>query len=485
MLARRRTLARSWNVDGKIRVRRMSPGRENASGGPSASEERASTRGLVATRLAIVLGYACRLVRTRSAVLLLVLATTLPRLAALLHERGAILASFTDKGDDFARTFLATGTYGFIPGHPSAYTQPLYGWFLIPLYWIFGRHWAVVGLAQICVAVATTLIVWQIGRRWLTPTVGLLAGLAVALHPYLVWHDVHMNREVLDHLLAAAIVYLTLHAAERFGWRRALPLGAVIGVGILGNVRLEALPFLIAAYVLWRAGVSRRTALATAAIFAGAAVLVLPWVVRNKASVGCFAVTTDARALWKANNVNTYTTLQRGGWIDHVPQPKSFPPTPQDVFDHWRSTGVVEPYNECAQMTEFQHKVVSFWIHHPADKARLTALSAKWLWQPSVVETRGRPGAGGWLDTLRTTAEPAYMIPLFVLGAIGLFLVPRFFAALTVLLLGYQTLVAMLFVGETRYRVPWDFLIALLAGTAVVELARRVRTRRSERVVTA
>jgi hypothetical protein len=77
------------------------------------------------------------------------------------------------------------------------------------------------------------------------------------------------------------------------------------------------------------------------------------------------------------------------------------------------------------------------------------------------------------------------MIPLYVLGAIGLFLVPRFFAALTVLLLGYQTLVAMLFVGETRYRVPWDFLIALLAGTAIVELARRVRTRRSERIVTA
>jgi hypothetical protein len=421
-------------------------------------------------------------VRTRSAVLLLVLATALPRLAALLQERGEILASFTDRGDDFARTFLATGTYGFIPGHPSAYTQLLHGWFLIALYWIFGRHWAIVGLAQICVAVATTLIVWQIARRWLSPAVGLLAGLAVALHPYLVWHDMQMNREVLDHLVAAAIVYLTLQAAERFGWRRGLPLGAVIGVGILGNVRLEVLPFLIGTYLLWRTGVSRRTAVA---IFAGAAVLVLPRVVRNKVSVGCFAGATDARSLWKAKNVNTYTTLQHGGWIDHVPQPKSFPPAPQDVFDHWRSTGVFEPCNKCAQMTEFQHKVVSFWIHHPADKARLTALSAKWLWQPSVVETRGRPGAGSWLDTLRTTAEPAYMIPLYLLGTIGLFLVPRFFAALTVLLLGYQTLVAMLFVGETRYRVPWDFLIALLAGAALVELARRVRTRRSERIVTA
>ena len=51
--------------------------------------------------------------------------------------------------------------------------------------------------------------------------------------------------------------------------------------------------------------------------------------------------------------------------------------------------------------------------------------------------------------------------------AIGLFVVPRFFAGLTLLLLGYQTLVAMLFVGETRYRVPWDFLIALSAAAAL------------------
>jgi hypothetical protein len=124
-------------------------------------------------------------------------------------------------------------------------------------------------------------------------------------------------------------------------------------------------------------------------------------------------------------------------------------------------------------MTMFQHKVISFWIHHPGEKARLVPLDAQWLWQPDVVETRGRPGAGGWLDTLRSTAEPAYMIPLYLLAAAGLFLVPRFVAALAVLLLGYQTLVAMLFVGETRYRAPWDFLLALLAGATVAELFRR------------
>ena len=60
---------------------------------------------------------------------MLAVAAGVPRIAALLYEREAILAAYTDKSDDFALTFLDSGTYGFIPGIPSAYTQPLYGFF--------------------------------------------------------------------------------------------------------------------------------------------------------------------------------------------------------------------------------------------------------------------------------------------------------------------------------------------------------------------
>ena len=407
--------------------------------------------------------------RQRSAAILLVLVTALPRFAALAHERGAILVKNVEKGDVFARQFLLDGTYGFIPGHPSAYTQPLYGWFLMPLYWILGRHWEVVGLAQVAVACATTLVVWQIGRRWLSNGAGVLAGLAVALHPYSVWHDVHMNREILDGLLAASIVYLTLWCADRFTTRRALALGAVLGLAILGNVRLEALPVVLLVYLALTTRVRWAPVLA---VCLGAAVLVVPYVVRNRADVGCWAVTTDARSIWKANNLGTYATLKSGQWIDHVPQPKSFPPTPQDVYDHWVKTGVVLPYDECAQMSEFQSKVIHFWLHHPGAKAKLLPLDAQWLWQPSVVGVTDRPGQGTWLDTMRFYAEPAFMIVLYVLAAIGLFVVPRRFAALALVLLLYQTATALLFVGETRYRVPWDFLIALLAGSALLRMPR-------------
>jgi 4-amino-4-deoxy-L-arabinose transferase-like glycosyltransferase len=418
-------------------------------------------------------------VRARTAATILVLAAALPRLAVVIHERGTIVANNVDKGDTFARTFLASGTYGFIPGHPSAYTQPLYGWFLIPLYWIFGRSWEVVGIAQTLVAVATTLIVWQIGRRWIGALAGLVAGLLVALHPYLVWHDVHMNREILDELLAAATVFAILWALEKLSWRRALPVGALLGLGILGNVRLEALPLVVAGYYLWQRGMTGRTVGACLTLIAATLVVLAPWAVRNRVELGCWTVTTDARALWKANNLNTYATLKSGQWIDHVPIPKSFPTNPDAIYVHWLRTGVVKPYSECHQVSFYEHKVFSFWEHHPGAKARLVSIDLKWEWQPSVVNVTDLPGAGTIVGTFRRTAEPIYMIPLYILGVIGLFLVPRYFSGLVVLLLGYQTLAAIVFVGETRYRVPWDFLIALLAGATVAEIVRRVRDHRA------
>jgi 4-amino-4-deoxy-L-arabinose transferase-like glycosyltransferase len=409
--------------------------------------------------------------RTKGTVVyfLLAAAAFVPRLAVLLHERGTITAAYVDKGDVFARTLIAHGTYGFIPGRPSAYTQPLYGWFLVPLYWIFTRSWVVVGLAQIAVAAATALLVYEIGRRWISPLAGLLGALAATLHPYLVWHDVHMNREILDELLAAAIVLLTLLVLDRRSPALALALGAVLGLAILGNVRLVLLPLVVAAFLV----ATRRPAIVLAALLA-CAVVVAPWVVRNRVSVGCATLTTDGRALWKANNPNTLRTLEHGKWIDDVPPIPGTPPTPQDAGAIYAETGRVVPTNECAQMRYYRHRATQWIEHHPGGKAKLAGVAARMLWQPAVTRTEGRRGAGTSLDVGRRVVEPAYMIVLYALGLVGLLYVPRRFAALALALLVYDTLTAMLFAGETRYRVPWDFLIALAAAAAVA----RLRTRR-------
>jgi hypothetical protein len=96
-----------------------------------------------------------------------------------------------------------------------------------------------------------------------------------------------------------------------------------------------------------------------------------------------------------------------------------------------------------------------------------------------VQKTEGRPGKGGFVDRVRTWVQPVYEIPLYLLAVFGLFLVPRRLAVLVVLLLGYQTVVAMGFAGDTRYRVPWDFTLSLAASVAVLHLASRLAARRA------
>ncbi len=409
----------------------------------------------------------------RGAYALVATVAVVPRLAVLLHERGDILASFTEKSDRFAKTFVDSGTFGFIAGEPSAWTQPLYSFFLIPIYWIAGREWWAVGLAQIVVAAATALVVYETGRRFLSPRAGLIAALVTTLNPYLIWHDVHVNREILDELLAALVVYLTLLATERTGRRGlAIPalLGLALGLAILGNSRLVLLPLVVAVFVGWQL---RR--FAPALIVVGVCALsVLPWLVRNQVNVGCFTITTDARALWKANNLSTYDVLDRGGWIDDVPNLAGAPPWPELAADLTQS-GTPTTVDECAQMRLYRRQVVDFWRDHPHEKGRLAVQAARMLWDPRSIRTEGRAEAGGFVDDARTWVQPLYTIPLYVLALLGLCVLPRRIAALFLALLAYNTLAALVFAGATRYRVPWDFLLALAAGAAVVWLLERWR----------
>ncbi len=414
----------------------------------------------------------------------LAILSAVPRLVVLLHVRDTMLASNAEKSDIFAQTFVAHGTYGLIPGEPSAYTQPLYGWFLVPVYWIFGRTWWSVGFAQILLAVVTAVLVYEIGRRLLNPRAGLIGAAIATLNPYLIWHDMHINREIVDQVCAAALVLLTLVVAERPSAKLATLLGAVTGLSILGNTRLVVVPILCAVYLAARLPRARASALMSGLVLVGAGVVVAPWLVRNKLDVGCWAITTDGRAMWKANNPLTYGLLSSGQWIDNIGQHPPRPPepghlTPDEAHGLYVKThGRVKLHpDECLEMTFYENLALTWMRDHPGDKAKLAALSAKLLWQPNVFETSGRPGVATNLDVGRRIVEPVYMWVLYALAAVGLFVAPRPFVAFALLLLAYQTGAALVFVGATRYRVAWDFLLALLAAAALQRLVKRVRTR--------
>jgi 4-amino-4-deoxy-L-arabinose transferase-like glycosyltransferase len=403
-----------------------------------------------------------------------VVVAAVPRLLVLARERETILDEFVDKSDRFATTLVDHGTFGFLAGVPSAYTQPLYGWFLAGIYFPFGRSWLAVGLAQIVVAVLTALVVFAIGTRLRSTGVGLVAAIVATLHPYVVWHDVHLNREVLDGLALALLTLCALLAYERRSLPWAAATGVVAGLAIMGNARLILLPVAIAVYVAWRSPLGH--ALTAGALVIGmTALVVTPWVVRNKVQVGCYAITTDSRALWKANNENTREVLDRGGWIDDVPELPGAPPWPELAAD-LTLAGKPTSADECAQMRLYRDEVVDFWREHPGEKARLAVQAARMLWSPVPRESDDSgSGAARWA---RRTVEPAFVIALYLLAIVGFFVAPSRFVGLAVLMLAYDTLAAMVFAGSVRYRAPWDFLLALLAAFALAAIWERVQRRR-------
>ncbi len=401
----------------------------------------------------------------REAYLVVGLVAAVPRLLALLVERETVLEEYVEKSDTFAQTLVSSGTFGFLPDVPSAYTQPLYAFFLAGLYWPLERTWLVVGLAQIVVAVVTALLVVEIGRRLRSTGIGVVAAIVATLHPYVVWHDVHVNREILDGLLVALLTLLALLAYERRSVPIACAAGAVCGVAILGNARLIVLPFVLAPYLVWRVRPQFEAVVGALLVIVFAAAAVAPWVFRNEARIGCVAITTDARALWKANNPSTFETLARGGWIDDVPELPGVQPWPERAAEI--SPAAARAVDECAQMRFYQDEVLEFWREQPGEKARLSAQAVGMLWRPTFT-TETAETAGGSLATFgREVAEPVFMVLLYALALWGLFLAPARFVALALLLLGANTAMAMVFAGTVRYRAPFDVLLAVFAAFAL------------------
>ena len=126
-------------------------------------------------------------------------------------------------------------------------------------------------------------------------------------------------------------------------------------------------------------------------------------------------------------------------------------------------------------MRFYRRRVLDFWRDHPVEKLRLAGLATTRLWDPRPIKYVIRPAAQSKVDTGRNWVEPLYMSAVYALALVGVAVARRPLAVLVVVLLAYQTLMAMVFTGTTRYRVPWDFLLALLAAGALSFARERVR----------
>jgi 4-amino-4-deoxy-L-arabinose transferase-like glycosyltransferase len=206
---------------------------------------------------------------------------------------------------------LTTGDTIATAAHPPAYPTLLaaeykFGAQDIETFQLLG---ALVGAATIAL---TGLFGSTIGGR----TVGLVAAGIVALDPMLIAADGSLMSENLYVLLVIAAMLCALRAVRDGGWGWWIGLGGLLGVSLL--TRGDALAFVLVLMMLVFLVARKQWARAVAAMSV-AALLVVPWVVRNAREVGeaTLATSSSATAAAGANCAATYSGDAIGLW-DHA-----------------------------------------------------------------------------------------------------------------------------------------------------------------------
>jgi 4-amino-4-deoxy-L-arabinose transferase-like glycosyltransferase len=165
--------------------------------------------------------------------------------------------------------------------HLTAYRPPGPSLVWAGLYVVFGHRYDVVRLTHCLLGAATVAVVYGIGRRCFSQSVGLLAAAAYAVYPTALLYATDLLSEPLGNLLLSGFILACLGYAVRPTWGRAVFAGLLLGLTAL--TRSNAV-FLLPLYLVWALWQFRsrpkQMALALLILVVAGATLG-PWTMRN------------------------------------------------------------------------------------------------------------------------------------------------------------------------------------------------------------
>ena len=416
----------------------------------------------------------------RSAMVWIVACAVVVRLGALIAFRPVFDLGSTNvvhgsgAYDAYAQNLIATGSYGLTPGTPDAVLPPAYGLVLAAFYRIAGRGSVQVVALNTLFDLLTLVALRRIGAR-LFPSgaiVGTLAAAAVAFYPYLVFQSL----TVIDTPLFSALLYvflalvIDLRDAKTRGatWRFGLSSGVVLGAAVLTRPVLAPFLILLAVWLAMRVGI-RSAAARLLPLALAAALVVAPWILRNRALYGMTVgiATNGGSNFWQGNNPDTLRYLRAGydvQWIvSNVPSPG-------------------DPLGPEADRAFFT-RGLAYLRSHPEEIPALVWTKFLVYWSIDVAPRRNPSGLPAG-DPVAAYSQPlfdragrlvhrVYWGSLFFLGIVGIVLTRRSWRDVSLLWLLSLALTAayVLTHPSTRYRSPGDPGWFLFSSVALVWLA--------------
>ena len=348
-------------------------------------------------------------------------------------------------------------------GRDVFYQAPLYPYFLAFIYWVAGRSPVLVRIVQAVIGSCSCVLVAAAARKLFSMRAGLLAGGMLAIYAPAIFFDALLQKSVLDVFFVCLMLWLIVEIQFP---AQFLLLG--LAVGALSLTRENAIVFIavILGWAFLRYGVR------TAAFFAfGAAVVLLPVIVRNSMVGGEFYLTTSqfGTNLYIGNHRGadgTYQSLRYGRGAPEYEQQDATELaeyelnrklTPGEVSSFWTS------------------RALAFIVSDPGSWLKLMARKAALLVNSTeMVDTEDQESYAEWSMVLRLLGPVTHfgvLVPLAFAGLLATWSSRSRLGVLYALLITYAASVLLFFVFA-RYRYPLVPLLILFAAPGAVAVVK-------------
>lgn len=328
------------------------------------------------------------------------------------------------------------------------------------LYRLFGHDLSVIAGFNVVLGVSIVWLTHKLATRYFSPQIAVMAAWTIAIWPVLIQFTTVLASELpfIVLLLSALCVW----GSERGHWGLRTALWAALLCGA-SYVRPIAWPLLFLLPTLdWIRHLNLRAALASMALaLATAAALFAPWMYRNYTVFGQ-AVLVSANGgsnIWMGNNPQSTGAYMR------------MPPTPG--------------MNEAERDRHLGRQAMAFIAEHPQEYLRLA------LRRIGITYSRETIGVA-WNETaLIAHFGPSVLVAMKIVSSLYWWLILLFgilgawqlsargvrgfiFHPLVVVL-AYLALIPVLTVGQDRYHMPLNPLLAIFAAYGFFSLRRRYR----------
>src|SRR5262245_51685836 len=165
---------------------------------------------------------------------------------ALLAASDGLGTRITDEQqyEQIAQNLVAGHGFAWGPGQPTSIRPPLYPALLAGVWAVSPGNLQAVRVVQIALALATAALVYLLGSRVYSPTVGAWASVICWLYPSFIFFNVLILTETLFTFLLVAFVLLAVMVVQTPRALVAIACGAALGLAALTRSILWPVPLL-------------------------------------------------------------------------------------------------------------------------------------------------------------------------------------------------------------------------------------------------